>query len=87
MTPKIALAGGPIDDEEAAAAIAAVLAVLEAEAAAAADEPAASPRGWHASARLMVQGFLPARLPTAPTWGHVERLRRAGRGGSGIVGQ
>lgn len=89
MTAQIALAGGSAaDEEEAAAAIAAVLALLEDEAAASLqpEQPAVA-RGWHATARLIVQGMVPARLPVAPTWGRIERLRRAARGGGGIVGQ
>lgn len=87
MSTRFALTGAP-DDEEAAAAIAAVLAALEAEAVALTPAEQAAPRqGWHASARLITQGLAPSRLPATPTWGRVERLRRAGRGGSGIVGQ
>lgn len=87
MTPQIALTGGA-DDTEAAAAIAAVLCVLDEEAAAAAaGAPPAGASGWQSATKLAIQGLRPSRLPAAPTWGHIERLRRAGRGGSGIVGQ
>jgi hypothetical protein len=33
-----------------------------------------------------VQGLRPMRPPVRPTWGHVERLRRAGHGIPGILG-
>lgn len=84
---RVDIVGGVADEEEAAAAIAAVIAALDEDGAAEPDEAPAPRRGWHASARLMVQGLLPTRVPAAATWGHVERLRRAGRGGSGILGQ
>jgi hypothetical protein len=87
MAPQIVLTGTAPDDEEAAAAIGALLAVLADEAA---GEPAPAQIAtsqWHASARLLTQGLQPARLPVAPDWGRIERLRRAGRGGRGIVGQ
>lgn len=88
MTAQIALTGGTIDDDAAAAAIAAVLCVLEEEAASLADATAPpETTGWQNATKLTIQGLRPSRLPAAPTWGHVERLRRAGRGGSGIVGQ
>lgn len=85
MKHQVVLSGAPTDDE-AAAAIAAVMCLLEEEAAAASEEQAETV-GWPEAARLTIQGLAPARLPVAPTWGHIERLRRAGRGGTGIVGQ
>jgi hypothetical protein len=71
-------------EEEVAAALAAVTSYLSQSAAP--DEPHDGNWGWAASSLLVAQGFQPARLPLRPTWGNVERLRRAGRGGSGIVG-
>lgn len=50
----------------------------------AASEPGQS--GWRASARLTTQGLTPWRAPTSVQWNTVERIRRAGRGGGGIVG-
>lgn len=82
------LRGGAIDEAEAAAAIAAVACLLEEEAAALAGAGAGAAReGWRDAARLIAQGLIPTRLPAPPRWGSVERLRRAGRGGSGVVGQ
>jgi hypothetical protein len=83
------LTGGDLDEAEAAAAIAAVTLLLEAEGAAAVDapQPEGGPAGWNAAARLIAQGLVPTRVPTAPRWGNVERLRLAGRGRGGIVGQ
>lgn len=82
------LSGGDIDEAEAAAAMAAVACLLEAEAAAqAAAAQGGPPEGWRDTARLIAQGLIPTRLPAPPRWGSIERLRRAGRGGSGIVGQ
>jgi hypothetical protein len=86
MNYQITWSGVPTDDE-ATAAVTAVMCILEEEAAAAASEEQAETVGWQEAARLTVQGLEPARLPVAPTWGHIERLRRAGRGGTGIVGQ
>jgi hypothetical protein len=84
MSSQFRISGDGGDEE--AAAIAVVLALLEAEGAAADDEQAAH-FGWRDSARLMTQGLAPTRLPAAPGWGRIERLRRAGRGGGGVVGQ
>ncbi|MEI8166139.1 MAG: hypothetical protein WCG26_07165 [Chloroflexales bacterium] len=82
------LIGGTMDEAEAAAAMAAVICLLEAEAAALdTSSPALRPPGWHDTAKLIAQGLIPTRVPTAPRWGNIERLRRAGRGGSGVVGQ
>jgi hypothetical protein len=75
------------DAEEAAAAIAAVLALLDAERSVMSTESLRSTPGWRATARAVVQGLPPIRLPVAPSWGRIERLRRAGRGSSGVVGQ
>lgn len=75
-----------VSDEEAAAALAAIACLLREEAAVPAAAPAEPPAGWRGAAKLVIQGLTPARPPVAPTWGRVERLRRAGKGGSGIVG-
>jgi hypothetical protein len=82
------LSGGEMDEAEAAAAMAAVACLLEEEAAAMASAaPDREPAGWRDAARLIAQGLIPVRLPAPPRWGSIERLRRAGRGRSGIVGQ
>jgi hypothetical protein len=82
------LTGGDLDEAEAAAAIAAVTCLLDEEAArAAAAQAEATPDGWRDAARLIAQGLIPTRVPATPRWGSIERLRRAGRGGSGVVGQ
>jgi hypothetical protein len=82
------LIGGEMDEEGAAAALAAVTCLLEEEAAAAALAPDETTRaGWHDAAKLIAQGLIPTRVPATPRWGSIERLRRGGRGGSGIVGQ
>lgn len=88
MSSQLVLTGGSVSEEEAAAALAAVVELLAAEEAAAI--PAAPPArgaGWQATARAIVQGLPPGRLPAEPSWGRIERLRRAGRGGTGVVGQ
>jgi hypothetical protein len=81
-----ALTGGAIDEVEAVAAIAAVTLLLEAEAASA-EQPPTPVAGWSAATRLITQGLLPTRVPTTPRWNTIERLRRAGRGRGGVVGQ
>ena len=82
------LLGGDMNEEEAAAALAAVTCLLEEEATAASAAAPEPPRaGWRDAASLIAQGLIPTRVPVAPRWGSIERLRRAGRGGSGIVGQ
>lgn len=86
MAPQLVLSV-PAGAEEEAAVVAAVLAVLEAESAGTPDgNAAAEPSGWHSAARLETQGMRPVRLPATPSWGRIERLRRANRSGSGIVG-
>ncbi len=82
------LSGGDMDEAEAAAAMAVVACMLEAEAAALSAAPQdVAPAGWSAAARLIAQGLIPTRLPAAPRWGSIERLRRAGRASGGIIGQ
>ncbi len=86
--PHFTLSGGAVDTEEAAAAMAAITCLLEEEAAlasGAADEQVVG--GWRSAARLITQGLIPTRTPVAPRWSSIERLRRAGRGGGGLVGQ
>jgi hypothetical protein len=81
------LTGGDLDEEGAAAALAAVTCLLEEEAAAAAATEEAAGSGWHDTAKLIAQGLIPVRVPATPRWASIERLRRAGRGRGGIVGQ
>lgn len=86
--PHFTLSGGAVDTEEAAAAIAAITCLLEEEAAlATGDAVQQAPAGWRSAARLITQGLIPTRTPVAPRWSSIERLRRAGRGGGGVVGQ
>jgi hypothetical protein len=85
--PTYSLSGGDLNEEEAAAAMAALTCLLEEEAALAAQATAAPSARWTTAARLITQGLVPTRLPAASSWGSIERLRRAMRGGSGIVGQ
>ncbi|GAB4433473.1 MAG: hypothetical protein OHK0015_22280 [Chloroflexi bacterium OHK40] len=87
MAADISVCGGDTDEVEAVAALAAITCVLEEEASLGATVPAPPGSGWHDAARLAVLGLPTARLPIAPRWDRVERLRRAGRGGSGVVGQ
>jgi len=82
------IVGAGVSEDEAAAAIAAIACIFEQEAATSAQPVAGEGRrGWCDAARLVVQGLSPSRPPVAVRWGRVERLRRAGRGGTGIVGQ
>lgn len=73
----------PSDDEAAA-----ILAVIGAHLADQEAHAHAPQKDWHwaAAGALVVQGLRPTRPPIRPSWGHVERLRRAGPGNSGIVG-
>ncbi len=86
MASQFILSGGASADEE-AAALAAVLMLLSAAPAQADHAQPAATTGWHASARVLAQGLPPTRLPAPPSWSRIERLRRAGRGGTGVVGQ
>lgn len=75
-------------DEAGAAALAAVAYLLdEEERSRAAANPVVPRSAWRDAARLSIQGITITRAVRSPSWGHVERLRRAGRGVSGIVGQ
>ncbi len=71
-------------EDEVAAALAAVSCYL-AEDSIVEDEAAYDWR-WKASAALIIQGLPTTRSPQRPFWGNVERLRRAGRGETGIIG-
>ncbi len=82
---RITTTGTPTE-EEAAAAVAAITLLLAEEAAQADHTPAAPPARWRDSMRLMAQGLQPTRVPDTPRWSTIERLRRAGKGGMGIVG-
>ncbi|WP_298408543.1 hypothetical protein [uncultured Chloroflexus sp.] len=77
---------GTPTEEEAAAAVAAITLLLAEEAAQTVAMPSEPPARWRDSMRLMVQGLQPTRVPETPRWSTIERLRRAGRGGMGIVG-
>lgn len=75
--------------EEAAAVIAAIVSLLAADSAPVdqpADQPAEPGSRWSAAARLTAQGLTPTRTPARPSWGTIERIHRAGKGGSGIIG-
>jgi len=75
-----------MDEEEAAAALAAVSLYLAAEQDAAPTATTPFDWRWQASQNLIVQGISAIRSPQSPTWGNIERLRRAGRGDTGITG-
>lgn len=81
------LTGGDLDEEGAAAALAAVTCLLAEEAAAVSATAEFATSGWHDAAKLIAQGIIPTRVPATPRWSSIERLRRAGRGGGGIIGQ
>jgi hypothetical protein len=72
-------------EEEAAAALAAIAQYLAEEEQ---EMPAATLPGshWKTSAVLITQGMSVIRVHHYPTWGNIERLRRASRAGTGIVG-
>ena len=83
------LLGSPIDplDDEVVAALAAVEAYIAAEQSATLqDSEQLLQQTWRDAAKLVVQGLQPDRTGVQPRWSTVERLRRAGRGGYGIVG-
>lgn len=71
-------------DEEAAAVLAAISWYLAQQE----EQSEKVPYDWHwsASAALIIQGLRPMRSPLRPAWNSVERLRRAGQGGTGITG-
>ncbi|MFV9503560.1 MAG: hypothetical protein AB4911_03250 [Oscillochloridaceae bacterium umkhey_bin13] len=78
------LEGSPNEAE--AAAIAAVMTILGVEAAQG-EVASPTPERWRDAARMTTQGLIPTRTAVAPRWGRIERLRRAGRGSTGITGQ
>ncbi len=71
-------------EDEAAAVLAAIAAYLQDQASH--QTTPAIDWHWSASTRLIAQGLQPIRSPLRPTWGCIERLRRAGSGSSGITG-
>ena len=83
----VAVSGGELSEEEAAALLAAISCLLEEEQRSTPPVQDDIPSRWRASSRVTIAGLTPARLATTPAWGTIERLRRGGRGGSGIVGQ
>jgi hypothetical protein len=71
--------------EEAAAAVAAIVSLIAAGSGS--QDDASLPTGrWRDAAKLVSQGLTPSRTPARPGWATIERLRRAGKGGSGITG-
>lgn len=70
-------------DDEAAAALAAIAWFMEEDAV---EEEQESTWQWIASRKLISEGILASRVPIRPGWGRIERIRRAGRGGSGMTG-
>jgi hypothetical protein len=69
--------------EEVAAALVAIAALLAEEQAPPAERQPAQ-ASWRGAARLEAHGLHMGRTPAAPTWGNVERLRRAGGGITGL---
>jgi hypothetical protein len=82
--PQIQITADPTADEV-AAAIAAIVSLTDGGAGLqeSPPEPAAN---WRGAAKLVAQGLVPSRTPTRSGWGRIERIRRAGKGGSGITG-
>ncbi|WP_238613359.1 hypothetical protein [Candidatus Oscillochloris fontis] len=72
-------------EDEAAAAVAVIAALLSA-ASPQPEEATTPPVRWRDGSKLVAQGLTPARIPARLGWGSIERLRRAGKGGSGITG-
>jgi hypothetical protein len=82
--PHIQITADPTADE-AAAAVAAIVSLMTEGA----ESPISTPDQetiWSGTAKLPAQGIVPSRTPARPGWGSIERLRRAGKGGSGITG-
>nr|WP_238530516.1 hypothetical protein [Oscillochloris trichoides] len=75
-----------MSEEEAAAAVAAIASLLAASSSPEEGEEAAAPIRWRDASKLVAQGLTPTRIPSRLGWGSIERLRRAGKGGSGITG-
>lgn len=83
--PTFQISGAASHEEDVAAAIAAVTCLLAEESQIAPDQPALA-SGWQSATRLISQGLRPARTAAPSRWGNIERLRRSGGGGGGIVG-
>ncbi|MBX0326783.1 hypothetical protein K2Z83_03690 [Oscillochloris sp. ZM17-4] len=71
--------------EEAAAAVAVIMSLMAEGAEQPADDPEPA-TGWRDTAKLVSHGLAPSRAPARAGWGTIERIRRAGKGGSGITG-
>ncbi|MEI7644217.1 MAG: hypothetical protein WCJ55_08045 [Chloroflexales bacterium] len=84
---QITAASGTADPttDEVAAAVAAIVGLMT-EGARPQDSTPALTTSWSGAAKLVAQGLVPGRTPTGPGWGRIERIRRAGKGGSGITG-
>jgi hypothetical protein len=82
--PHIQITADPTADEV-AAAVAAIVSLMV-ERGSPQESPPEPPASWHDAAKLVTQGLAPSRTPTRPGWGRIERIRRAGKGGSGITG-
>lgn len=80
------LISGDPTEEEAAAILAAVGYLLAEQSASGVTTQAAAAASWSNAAKLIAQGLIPTRMPAAPRWGTIERLRRAGKGGNGVTG-
>jgi hypothetical protein len=75
----------PLPDEDTAAAILAAIACCL-EPAPLDDSSAALGSVWHTAGTLAAQGLPPARGTSSPKWSAAERVARAARWSSGIVG-
>lgn len=71
-------------EDEVAAALVAISCYLAAEEQPTEQEP--SEWRWRASGILSVQRMCFVRSSKPPKWGTIERIRRAERGGTGILG-
>ncbi len=76
----------PCPTEDEAAAILSAIAIQLADEANRQIGPKWDDWHWSASGAMMTQGLRPVRAIHQPSWSSVERLRRAGQGGMGIVG-
>ena len=83
----VMVSGGDPSEEEAAALLAAVSCLLEEERSGGLPAQASILSRWRDSSRATIAGLAPTRLATKAAWGTIERLRRGGRGGTGIIGQ
>jgi hypothetical protein len=82
--PQIQITADPTADEV-AAAVAAIVSLM-AEEADSQDRISEPTTSWRSTAKLAAQGIVPSRTPARPGWGSIERICRAGKGGSGITG-